>query len=164
MERRRAVRFRASPLDFVVKWYHARESGISGFNSRQSQKSRGELIIRLGQSWDKWVRFLPRLLFFPLGGLYLADLWYNEGRQKRNPKLESEMKIEDTIKEVCLAEIGGKPKDMFRFEAANVYDNRYRVNIWCNENNPHIKHSWFMRVSADGDIVYSNPEISGISL
>lgn len=60
----------------------------------------------------------------------------------------------------------GKPKDLMKYFVRNIYQNRYRVNIirkdpdqtLCFEAGK-ITDSFFIQLSQDGEIVYSNPEI-----
>lgn len=50
-----------------------------------------------------------------------------------------------------------KPKNYFRIKAINVYDNAFRVNIYCEyeDNNltkRKIGQSYFVKVSNDGEL------------
>lgn len=70
---------------------------------------------------------------------------------EENIEVNEEKKIsEDKILEMLFEQIE-KPKNYFRIRAINVYDNAYRVNIWCEyeENNltkRKIGYSYFVKV------------------
>ena len=59
------------------------------------------------------------------------------------------------------------PKNLLKIEAINVYDNRWRVNMWCQTLPNHdtlvetyrITHSWFIVCKPNGDINSSYPPL-----
>lgn len=55
----------------------------------------------------------------------------------------------------------GRPKNLHKVEACNVYGTRWRVNVWC-EVRPDvnlIKHSYFVVATDGGEILTANPPI-----
>ena len=62
----------------------------------------------------------------------------------------------------------GKPPNLKFVRASNVFDNRWRVDVWCNYDSTqtmmktqcsHIFHSYFIHVDEHGKITKSSPEI-----
>jgi len=70
---------------------------------------------------------------------------------EENIEVTEEKKLsEDQILDMLFAQIE-KPKNYYKIKAINVYDNAYRVNIWCEyeENNltkRKIGYSYFIKV------------------
>lgn len=57
----------------------------------------------------------------------------------------------------------GKPKDLNLVTVQNVYNNKYRVNVFRNVNgHPHITNSYFLTCDEVGGILSSSPEIAKI--
>lgn len=64
--------------------------------------------------------------------------------------------------------------DLKEIRMRNVFDNRWRVNVWCYYEDPNlmsnltrpstIKYSYFVRVDDSGNIVHSDPELGTQSL
>tara|TARA_R100001143_G_scaffold19591_1_gene20990 strand:- start:86 stop:397 length:312 start_codon:yes stop_codon:yes gene_type:complete len=85
--------------------------------------------------------------------------------QKKN-QMGLEMQKELVCKEVL--QTLGPVKDLFEVIARNVYDNRWRVDVWTEEWKPamygpsyRIKHSYFCKVQ-DNCIAFSDPKIEKI--
>lgn len=76
------------------------------------------------------------------------------------PKLEEKKKADiQPIKEIVL-KILGKPKDFMKIDAINVYDNRYRVNIWVkNDNGAKISDNFFVKFDS-GQIISCDPPLN----
>jgi hypothetical protein len=82
---------------------------------------------------------------------------------------------EDHQFEVCkrvLEALGNKPKNMFKITARNVFDNRWRVNIWSTKlvegeysslTTNFIEYSYFIKFNNQlKSIITSDPEIESI--
>jgi len=54
----------------------------------------------------------------------------------------------------------GRPKHFRSATALNVYNNRWRVNVWCEHNGQRkITNSYFVSATENGEILNSIPEI-----
>ena len=62
----------------------------------------------------------------------------------------------------------GKPKNLNFIRASNIFDNRWRVDVWCYYDSTEtmtptqcskIYYSYFIHADDDGEITKSNPEI-----
>jgi len=60
----------------------------------------------------------------------------------------------------------GLPKNLHSVRVVEVWGNNFRVNVFCNKKDPSaafaeqiLAHSFFIRVSENGDILKSDPEI-----
>jgi len=71
------------------------------------------------------------------------------------------------VKEQVINKLG-KPTELNFIKASNVFDNRWRVDVWCYfdsqatimpTKSSDIKHSYFIRVDEHGKITNSSPEI-----
>ena len=71
------------------------------------------------------------------------------------------------VKEQVIAKLG-KPPELNFIKASNVFDNRWRVDVWCYFDSTEtimatkssdIKHSYFIHVDEHGKITNSSPEI-----
>ena len=71
------------------------------------------------------------------------------------------------VKEQVLQKLG-TPKNLFRITAGNMWENKWRVNVWLThkwqgdgtEVDTHlIDHSYFIHTAEDGTITKSSPEI-----
>ena len=68
----------------------------------------------------------------------------------------------------------GRMDELKEVRMRNVFDNRWRVNVWCYYEDPNlmsnltrpstIKYSYFIRVDDSGNIVHSDPELGTQSL
>lgn len=70
--------------------------------------------------------------------------------EEKNDLTEERKYTEDKVLEMLFEKVE-KPKNYFRIRAINVYDNAYRVNIWCEyeENNltkRKIGYSYFVKI------------------
>jgi len=74
----------------------------------------------------------------------------------------------ETIKSQVLAKIG-KPPRLDHVEVSRHHNGNYRVNIWQqpepNKNitvtaSPHIRASYYLKVSDTGEIIDSNPPLA----
>ena len=63
----------------------------------------------------------------------------------------------------------GKPPELNFIRASNVFNNRWRVDVWCYFDSEetimpskcsNIKHSYFIHVDEHGKITNSSPEIN----
>jgi hypothetical protein len=69
------------------------------------------------------------------------------------------------VKEQVISKLG-RPDTLKFIKAANVFDNNWRVDVWCHFESEvamirpaKIKHSYFIRVNEHGKITNSDPEI-----
>ena len=71
------------------------------------------------------------------------------------------------VKEQVLNKLG-KPKNLNFIRASNIFENRWRIDVWCHFDSTvtimptkcsKIFHSYFAHTGPDGQIIYSNPEI-----
>ena len=69
------------------------------------------------------------------------------------------------VKEQVLARLG-QPDTLKFVNAANVFDNNWRVDVWCHFESEvamikpaKIKHSYFVKVDEHGKFISSSPEI-----
>jgi hypothetical protein len=64
----------------------------------------------------------------------------------------------------------GKPKDYLMTKIVNVYDNRYRINVYCEQEEDSLMKkricaSYFCHYTKDSlDIIKGRPDPTGISL
>tara|TARA_B100001939_G_scaffold55410_1_gene44577 strand:+ start:1973 stop:2281 length:309 start_codon:yes stop_codon:yes gene_type:complete len=67
-----------------------------------------------------------------------------------------------------IEKLGGKPKNFHSIRASNVFDNKWRVDVFCERQiqgettsvtNTTIDYSYFISVDEDNNIVKSEPEI-----
>jgi hypothetical protein len=75
--------------------------------------------------------------------------------EEQNEVKEEKKYTEDQVLSMLFEKIE-KPKKYYKIKAVNVYDNAFRVNIWCEfeENNltkKKIAHSYFVKV-VDGEL------------
>tara|TARA_Y100000593_G_C4320080_1_gene343289 strand:+ start:6230 stop:6517 length:288 start_codon:yes stop_codon:yes gene_type:complete len=63
----------------------------------------------------------------------------------------------------------GKPDNLNFIRASNVFDNRWRVDVWCyhevegclsKTSSSRIEYSYFVRTDEEGKITNSDPEIN----
>jgi len=74
--------------------------------------------------------------------------------------MDWEEKILDEIYSIL-----GKPDTLVKASAKNVFNNSYRVNLWCEKEQKnlsvttkYIKHSYMARVRPTGEIIFE-PEL-----
>ena len=80
-------------------------------------------------------------------------------RNEIAPELQEELVIEEVLEQL------GTPHNLYKIDANNVYDNRWRVDVWIEEwkeesTGPsyRIAYSYFCTIK-DNCILKSNPEI-----
>lgn len=80
---------------------------------------------------------------------------------KERPKDAKEIKPDfGVIIRNMVVNILGKPKDFIKADAINVYDNRWRVNIWAKgPNGAKISDTFFIKFT-DGQIISSDPPLN----
>ena len=85
---------------------------------------------------------------------------------QRKNQMGSAMQKELICKEVL--QTLGPVKDLFEVMARNVYENRWRVDVWTEEWKPEvygpsyrIKHSYFCKIQ-DNCIAFSDPQIAKV--
>ena len=75
--------------------------------------------------------------------------------------------LESFVKEQVINKLG-KPKNLHFIRASNIFENRWRIDVWCYFDSKEtimptkcskIFHSYFAHTDTDGQIIYSNPEI-----
>ena len=93
-----------------------------------------------------------------------------EKAAKDNVQRKNQMGSEMQNKLVCQEILNrlGTVKDLFQVVARNIYDNRWRVDVWTEEWKPEvygpsyrIKHSYFCKIQ-DNCIAFSDPKIEKI--
>ena len=76
--------------------------------------------------------------------------------------------LKSFVEEQVIAKLG-KPTELNFVRASNVFDNRWRVDVWCYfdstvtimpTKSSNIKHSYFIHVDEHGKIIDSSPEIN----
>ena len=79
----------------------------------------------------------------------------------------TQQELEEFVKEQVLQKLG-TPENLFQITAGNMWDNRWRVNVWCTHkfqgevsivDIQSIDYSYFIHTSEDGTIIKSSPEI-----
>ena len=79
------------------------------------------------------------------------------------PKWSPHLSDEQYIVSSVLAQLG-HPRNLYRASAERVWDNQYRVNLWCTEESDHpvkkvkMTDSFFVTLTDDG--VQSTPAIA----
>jgi len=90
-------------------------------------------------------------------------------KNKPKQKPTSNKDIENFINEQVMNRLGGKPKNFNFIKASNIFDNNWRVDIWCTKDvdgtltsikDNSIKYSYFVKADSDGKIISSDPEIT----
>ena len=99
-----------------------------------------------------------------------------EPTPKTQPKVKSSQsgnkeltkkELQSFIEEQVITKLG-KPTELNFIRSSNVFDNRWRVDVWCYfdsvvtimpTKSSNIKHSYFIRVDEHGKITNSSPEI-----
>ena len=81
------------------------------------------------------------------------------------------MNEEYLIEQQLFEMIGGKPKGYLKTKIINVYDNRYRVNVYANYTDPSydiektkIAVSCFGQLRDDEFVVTYTPNFSGLAI
>ena len=98
-----------------------------------------------------------------------ASAAHKKMKQKKQPKLDiSKKEVEDFVVEQVFSKMNGKPENFYKVRASNVFDNNWRVDIWCNQDNGEealshsvlIDYSYFIRADSTGKILSSSPSIN----
>ncbi len=85
----------------------------------------------------------------------------------KSAKAIAQQELVEFVKEQVLNKLG-KPKNLDFIRASNIFENRWRIDVWCHFDSTvtimptkcsKIFHSYFVRTDTDGQIIYSNPEI-----
>jgi len=82
--------------------------------------------------------------------------------EKQEEKQEEKKEVtEDMVKKEVLTALG-TPREMSRFNARNVFDNRWRVTIYIHKGKSfaeEISDSFFLHMDENGKIEKSDPKI-----
>ena len=85
----------------------------------------------------------------------------------KSAKAIAQQELVEFVKEQVLNKLG-KPKNLDFIRASNIFENRWRIDVWCHFDSTvtimptkcsKIFHSYFVRTDTDGQIIYSNPVI-----
>ena len=85
----------------------------------------------------------------------------------KSAKAVTQQELEEFVKEQVLQKLG-TPENLFQITAGNMWDKRWRVNVWCSQKFQgevsivviqSIDYSYFIHTSEDGTIIKSSPEI-----
>jgi hypothetical protein len=88
-------------------------------------------------------------------------------KTKTKQTIDRPMGVAPELIEDAVLKIMGKPKDFYKISALNVYDNRWRVDVWTSYvsedsltgiDSYRISYSYFCHVQGN-EIVKSVPEI-----
>jgi len=101
----------------------------------------------------------------------------NKPTQPAEPKTQSSKsdnkeltknELKSFVEEQVIARLG-RPTELNFIRASNVFNNRWRVDVWCYFDSEetimpskcsNIKHSYFIHVDEHGKITNSSPEIN----
>jgi hypothetical protein len=80
----------------------------------------------------------------------MAQTLIDSVEEKNEVKSEEKKYSEDEVLNMLFKQVE-KPKNYHKIKAINIYDNTYRINIWCeyDENNltkRKIGYSWFAKI------------------
>jgi hypothetical protein len=85
--------------------------------------------------------------------------------QKITKKVTLEDNHESFVKNQVIERVG-KIDDLKMIKANNVFDNNWRVDIWCETKTEgcivpklDIRYSYFIRADKEGNIINSSPEL-----
>jgi len=94
---------------------------------------------------------------------------HKSNKSKPKQKSTSNKDIENFVGEQVMNRLGEKPKNFNFIRASNVFDNSWRVDIWCTKDadgtltsikDNTIEYSYFIKADSDGKIISSDPEIT----
>jgi len=80
-----------------------------------------------------------------------------EKEKETKEKKPAEPKINPDMVSKCVSERLGKPKDLRKVDCILLWDNHFRVNVWCGDPQT-IRHSYFITANTEG-IINTHPEI-----
>ena len=101
----------------------------------------------------------------------------NQPTPSQEPKVQSSKldnkeltknELKSFVEEQVITKLG-KPTELNFIRASNVFDSRWRVDVWCYFDSEEtimpskcskIKHSYFIHVDEHGKITNSSPEIN----
>ena len=88
-----------------------------------------------------------------------------QSAKKVEPSINPITDVEKVVTSEVMKRLG-KPSVDWKITANNVFDDKWRVNVWVNSNKPDaimkqmlIKHSYFVTASPEGEIVAVDIEI-----
>jgi hypothetical protein len=90
-------------------------------------------------------------------------------KAKAKPKPVSKKELENFVSEQVMSKLGGRPSKFHSIRSKNVFDNKWRVDIFCyvetaTENavylDKRIDYSFFVSTDDSGKIIKSDPKIS----
>ena len=77
--------------------------------------------------------------------------------QSVNPEDKARSKVQEKVLNRL-----GRPSDLFKVDAYNVYDNKWRVNVWCDRKpedgnectvrSKELRHSFFCAITKGGTL------------
>ena len=85
----------------------------------------------------------------------------------KSARVIAQQELEKFIKEQVLQKLG-TPENLSHVTAGNLWDNRWRVNVWCFHapqgdvsfmDAQSLDYSYFIHTSEDGTIIKSSPKI-----
>ena len=91
-----------------------------------------------------------------------------KGQKKQTQEKKPIASHSDFVCEQVIKKLGGRPKNFHSIRASNVFDNKWRVDVFCHHEleaelmsvtNLRIDYSYFIAVSGDGEILSSSPDI-----
>jgi hypothetical protein len=91
-----------------------------------------------------------------------------KGQKKQTQEKKPIASHSDFVCEQVIKKLGGRPKNFHSIRASNVFDNKWRVDVFCHiqvdteltsVTNLRIDYSYFIAVSGDGEILSSSPDI-----
>ena len=91
-----------------------------------------------------------------------------KGQKKQTQEKKPIASHSDFVCEQVIKKLGGRPKNFHSIRASNVFDNKWRVDVFCHHEletelmsvtNLRIDYSYFIAVTVAGEIISSNPEI-----
>jgi len=86
---------------------------------------------------------------------------------KKNKTQAGKQNFKSFVEEQVLHRLG-KPDNLNFIRASNVFDNRWRVDVWCYHdvegtlsqlNSSKIEYSYFVHTDEQGKIIKSDPQI-----
>jgi hypothetical protein len=88
-----------------------------------------------------------------------------KSKTSKTSRQEKPIDISSFVKEQVISRLG-KPDTLKLIRANNVFDNNWRVDVWCYLESEimmikpaDIKHSYFVKVDEHGKFISSSPEI-----
>ena len=82
---------------------------------------------------------------------------FDEAKSTKNFKVDVIQGVKRGLSNHYSREILSK---IFKYEAINVFDDRWRVNCWVNAASPRIAYSFFLRYTPDEGIMQVSPQFN----